>query len=213
MLGEGNEVPDDQEVVREAHLADGLQLEGETIFQLRCDELVAPTDSLVAELDEVLEGVALVRSRERGEQDPPELHADRAPIRDLERPRHCLGEVAERRLHLLRRLEVELVGVELPVIRVRQRVARLDTEERLVRPRVLVPKVVDVACCDERDAARLRQRDKLGIDLLLNRQGRVLELDVDRIATEDVAEPRELGFRVPRLALLESPGDPPRQAA
>ena len=209
VLREGDEVPDDEEVVREAHLTDGLQLEGETLFQLRCHALVAPADTLVAELDEVLEGITPVRGGERGEQDPPELHADRAPVRDLERSCHRLGKVTERRLHLLRRLEVELVGVELPVIRVRQRVARLDAEERLVRARVLVPQVVDVARGDERYAARLRECDKLGIDLLLDRQARVLKLDVDRVATEDVTEPRELGFRILRLALLESPGDAP----
>jgi hypothetical protein len=44
--------------------------------------------------------------------------------------------------HLVRRLEEELVGVELPVVRVLERVAGLDAEERLVGSRVLVPQVV-----------------------------------------------------------------------
>jgi hypothetical protein len=40
-LREGDEVPDDQEVVREAHLLDRLQLEAEPLVQLGADFVVA----------------------------------------------------------------------------------------------------------------------------------------------------------------------------
>jgi hypothetical protein len=44
-----------------------------------------------------------------------------------------------------------VVGVELPAIRVLERVAGLDAEQRLVCARVLGAEVVDVAGRDERE--------------------------------------------------------------
>ena len=62
------------------------------------------------------------------------------------------GEVER---HLLGRLEVEVVGVELPALRVLERVAGLDAEQRLVCARVLVLQVVDVAGRDEPEPGSL----------------------------------------------------------
>ena len=116
-------------------------------------------------------------------------------------------QLAEQRLHLGRRLEVELVGLELPVVRVGERVARLDAEQRLVRPRVLVAQVVDVAGRDERDARRSGERDEPGVDLLLDRQPGVLELDVDGVPAEDLDEAGELRLGVLLSTLLERLAD------
>ena len=66
-----DEVPDDQEVVGEAHLADRLELELEPFLELGGHPLVALREPVLAELDEVVEGVAPVRGREVREQDPP----------------------------------------------------------------------------------------------------------------------------------------------
>src|SRR5581483_6787473 len=70
---EADEVPDDQEVVGEAHLADGLQLELEALAQLRSDRTVAFGEPGLAELDEVLERFPTVRDRIPRQQDPPGL--------------------------------------------------------------------------------------------------------------------------------------------
>ena len=59
-------------------------------------------------------------------------------------------ELREVTPHLLRGLEVELVGVEAPVVRVLERVAGLDAEQGLVRIGVAGIEVVDVTCGDER---------------------------------------------------------------
>ena len=63
-LRERDEVPDDQEVVDEAHLADRLELVAKALGQLRRDLPVAALEPLLAQLDEVVEGVAAVRDRE-----------------------------------------------------------------------------------------------------------------------------------------------------
>ena len=93
-LREVDEVPDDQEVVGEAHLADRLQLELETLGELRCDRLVAAREPALAQLDEVLERVAAVGGRVLREQQPVGL--DRRPCSGR-RPRASAGAPPGRR--------------------------------------------------------------------------------------------------------------------
>ena len=96
-LREVDEVPDDQEVVGEAHLPDRLQLVLEALLEIGRDAVVALGQALLAQLDEVVEGVATLRDRVFRQADRSELDLDVAPLGDLERPRHggrVLGEVA-----------------------------------------------------------------------------------------------------------------------
>ena len=89
------------------------------------------------------------------QQDAAELDLDVAALCDLERAAQRFFVAREVGEHLLLRLEVEVIGVEFPVVRVLQRVAGLDAEQSLVSARVLVAKVVDVACRDDRQATAL----------------------------------------------------------
>ena len=85
-LREADEVPDDQEVVGEAHLADRLQLELEPLLELRRHRSVALLQAFFAELDEVVEGVAARPGTGKfGRWMPPELDRDVAALGDLER--------------------------------------------------------------------------------------------------------------------------------
>src|SRR4029079_12964106 len=122
-LREVDEVPDDQEVVREAHLPNRLQLELEALAQFLRRALVPSSEPRLAQLDEVVERLAPLRRRELREQDPAELELDVAALRDLQRPPERVRVCREVLGHLRRGLEVELVGVEAPVIRVFQRIA------------------------------------------------------------------------------------------
>ncbi len=212
-LREGDEVPDDQEVVREAHLADRLQLELQAVGELRRHRSVALLQAFFAKLDEVVEGIPIVRDRVRGEQDPAQLHRDVAALGDLERARDGLGVVGEVLRHLGRGLEVELVGVEAPVVRVGQRVARLDAEERLVRPRVLVAEVVHVARSDERQTRGLRELRQVGVDPLLDLEPGVLDLEIGRIRPEDVTKMRDLLLGLGGVPVLERLADPARRGS
>ena len=95
------------------------------------------------------------------------------------------------------------------MVRVLERVARLDAEERLVRVGVRRVEVVDVPRRDEREPSRggeLRQRLE---DRLLHVEVRVLELDVGVVAAEDLLEPIELHLGVAQARL----GDRLRDAA
>ena len=212
-LGEVDEVPDDQEVVGEAHLLDRLQLELEPLAQLRRHLVVAALEASLAQLDEVLERVAAVGSRELRQVDVAELDLDRAALGDLERAAHRVLVAGEVERHLLGRLEIELVRVEVPVVRVLERVARLDAEERLVRVGVGGGEVVDVAGRDERQLRLGGELDELRVDALLHVEARVLELDVGALAPEDLRQPVEVGARVGGPVLLERLADAPREAA
>ena len=212
-LREVDEVPDDQEVVGEPHLADRLQLELEPLAQLGGHLAVAPLEPLLAELDEIAEGVAAVRDGVVGQVDLAELDLDVAALRDLERPPHRVLVAGEVERHLLRALEIELVRVEFPVVRVLQRVPGLDAEERLVRVGVGGGEVMDVARRDEREPCLGGQLDELRVDALLDVEAGVLELDVGVLAAEDLGEPVEVRAGVCRPALLERLADPSREAA
>src|SRR5690242_20578268 len=94
-----------------------------------------------------------------------------------------------------------------------ERVAGLDAEQRLVGARVLVPEVVDVAGRNERQAALLRELGELRVDPLLHVEVRVLHLDVDLVAAEDLNEAVELTLGVRDAALLERLGYAAGEAA
>ncbi len=210
---EADEVPDDQEVVGEAHLPDRLQLEAQAVVELGRDPVVAALEALLAELDEVVERVAIVGSRVARQPDLPQLDLDVQALGDLERRAQRVGLVGEVRGHLRRGLEVELVGVELPAARVLERVAGLDAEQRLVGLRVRVVQVVDVAGGDERKPRLLGELRELRVDARLLLEAGVLDLDVDVVAPEDLRQPVEVGGGVLRTALLERPADPAGEAA
>ncbi len=82
-----------------------------------------------------------------------------------------------------------------------------------MRARVLVAEVVDVAGRHRRQPALLGERDELGIDPLLDVEVRVLELDVDPVAAEDLLEPVELRLGVAVAVLLERLADAAGEAA
>ncbi len=210
--GERDEVPDDEEVVREPHLADRLELEPQPLVELRRRRAVPPDEPLLALLDELVERVAALRQRELRQQDPPELDVDVAALGDLEAPAHRLLVPGEVERHLGRGLEVELVRLELPVVRVLERVARLDAEQRLVGVRVGGVEVVHVARGDQRQPALGRECGQQVEQRLLDVDVAVLELDVGVVAPEDLGEPVEVRLGVARPVLHERAGDPsPRQ--
>ena len=168
---------------------------------------VALAEAALAELDEVVERVAALGHRVRGQQDAAELELDVAALGDLERPRERVLEPLEVSRHLLRRLEEELVRVELPVRRVLERVAGLDAEQCLVRERVAGVEVVDVARRHEGQPGLLGECDQLRVHLLLLGEPRVLDLDVGRVAPDDLDEAVEILPRVLATALGERARD------
>ena len=211
-LGEADEVGDDQEVVGKAHLPDGLELELEPLGQLRRHPVVPLAETLLAQLDQIVERVPSVGCRKRGQQDPAELDLDVAAIRDLERSPHRVLVAGEVERHLLRCLEIELVGLEAPVVGVLERVARLDAQKRLMGGGIGRVEVVHVTRGDEREIALGGQSRELRDELRLDRQTRVLQLDVRRPRSEDLGETVELGLGIGGPRVGERAADTTREA-
>ena len=105
VFGELDEVPDDQEVGAEAHVADGVELEVEALGHLGARlGAVAALDALRAEVAQVLVFAAAVGHRVARQQGAPELELDVAALGDLEGGVAGVGVVGEQRAHLVWRL-------------------------------------------------------------------------------------------------------------
>ena len=79
--------------------------------------------------------------------------------------------------------------------------------------RIVGVQVVHVTGGDEREARLRGERDELRVDLQLLGDAAVLDLDVGRVAAEDLNEAVEVGARVARPVLRERARDAPREAA
>jgi hypothetical protein len=106
-----------------------------------------------------------------------------------------------------------VLGLEAPALRVLERVAGLDAEQRLVRARVFVLEVVHVAGRDEPEPGALGELRQLRVDPLLRLEVRVLHLDVGVVLAEDLDEPVEIGSRIGGPLLLQRFADAPGEAA
>ena len=144
-----------------------------------------------------------LRHRERGQQRVAELDLDVGALRDQQRVVARLGVVAEEVAHLLRGLQVELVGVELEPLRVVAHRAGLHAEQRVVRFGVVTVHVVAVVGREQRRAHLVRDAHQLRVHLLLLDETVVLELDEERVAPEDRLEPLDELTRVLAVALEE----------
>ena len=110
-----------------------------------------------------------------------------------------LRQLAEQMAHLLRGLEVELVGVELEPTRVHEGRTRLHAQQRGVRRGVRCGRVVQVVRREQRQAKLGGQAQQLLVRLALDRDVVVHDLGVEVLGAEDVAQ---LGGCVEGLAVL-----------
>ncbi len=196
VLGELHVVPDDEEVGVEPHLADDAELEVEALDDLLARlGAVAPRDALLAQVAQVAVLGEAVGHRVRGQLVVAEVQAHVTAFGDLQRGRAGAGIVLEALLHLVARLEVELVAAVAHAVLVGEVALRLDAEQRVVRVGVLVAQVVDVVGGDGLEAGLLGELRELGEQLALLGQAGVLELDVDVLGAEQLGEPGDLGQR------------------
>ena len=197
--GLADEVPDHQEVAREAHLQDHVQLKGQPlpVFLLRVlEHALLPEgaafrqpllERILGHMHEVgFQVVALGHGKARRDglpRDGEELHLGG----DLEGALQVLGVVGEHGPHLLGRLHVELVRGEAHALLLGLGGLRADAKQRIVQVGVLVVEVVGIVRGHQGDAQLLRQLLLVGDDLLLLVEALILDLQVEVLA-EDVAE-------------------------
>ena len=115
-----------------------------------------------------------------------------------------LRDLREETGHLDRGLEVELLAAEPHPVGVLELRARLNAQERVVRPGVLGPDVVDVIRADHAQIELLRELQEVGNDLPLKREPVILDFDEEILAPVDVDEPGRRAAGV-IVASLEQP--------
>ena len=146
------------------------------------------------------------RHRERGQDRLAELDLDVGALGDQQRVVARLGHLGEQRAHLGRRLEEELVAVELEPVLLVDLGAGLHAQQRVVRLGVVLVRVVAVVGGEQRRADRTgRSASASGWSRCCVGEPVVLQLDEEVVAPEDVLEagrrPRARWPRRPSAAL------------
>ena len=156
---------------------------------------IAALQALTAEALQIGEAVRLARrQREAGQVVVTKFKVERAHIRDdvrvVERLRHSGKEGAHFRLVL----EVEVVGGKAHTILLADGLAGLDTEQHILRVRVLSFQIVRVIRADERDPRLAGNADEPTRRLRLLRDTVVLQLQIKRAASEQCVQLLRLGL-------------------
>ncbi len=211
LLGEADEVPDDEEVAGEVHADDDVELGLEAaavgvlvdLGPLRSHLGEAAVEALPGDLAEVVGGAHALGQGEAREHGLAELELEAgAALGDLQRALEGRGVIAEQVPHLLRRLEEHLEAAVVRGLRLGVGAVLGDAGEVELTLAVLPAAEVGVVAGDQGQAhvARGGREDAVEHALLL--EAVVLELDVERAGLERVAEASQLG--APRvLALVE----------
>ena len=191
--GVGDEVGDDEEVGGETLVPDDAQLEVHAgVVTLR-----HPAGEAPPEPGEHLAAQELVlglpgRDREDGHAVAlgPHLTVGLHPLGDGEGVVAGAGHVLPERAHLLRRLQVVPVAVELEARGVGQGLAGLDAEQHLVVLGGILGDVVAVVGGQRRDAERAAHLQQALADPALDGQPVVHQLEVEVLLAEDVLPAR-----------------------
>ena len=199
-LGVADEVGHDQKIAGEAHLPDDVQLVRQTVLvrllvrgvpigagaQLGETLLQAGARGPIQTRVEGLAGLDVVGGKE---EVVAEGQFQRAPAGHVQGGGDGLRAVGELDGHFLRRLDVQLVGAELPAFFVGHHLGALHAQEHLVRLGVLRAQIVAIVRADQRQRHFACELDERGIDLFL--LGQVVGLDFD---VEAVVEDRRVCF-------------------
>ncbi len=127
-------------------------------------------------------------NRELGKVVAAKTEIERAHLGDSDRVRNRFRYVLKDAGHLLRTFEEELITFGLQALGIVQRGVCLDTDQNILRRRVLLLAVVHVVRGDEGQALSPGQRNEIAIDANLVRQPVVLKFDEESIGAEDIGE-------------------------
>ncbi len=189
-LGVADEVPHDEEVRRESHVADDLQLVGQPVGdflgQLRSPTRLGPFEGEVREI--VAIGGEALRQREVRQHVLAEFDLHVCALGDPQGVVARLGHFAEQVPHLVGGLQVVLVALELEPIGIRNRAPGLHTQQRVVTLVILTVRVMRVIGREQRSIDRLGQLNQQRIGAHLIRETVVLQFDEEVVTTEDLLQ-------------------------
>ncbi len=111
-----------------------------------------------------------------------------APIADFHGICHCLRQLSEQGLHLIRRLKIKLVCLQPHPVRVIKHCLGLYTQKRLMSIGVLLFKIVHVVGAHKAQAQLLGNLNNIFAYLFLLRQGIIHYLYVEILRRQYVPE-------------------------
>ncbi len=183
-----DQVPHDEEVRRETHLADHAQLVVDPLLDLGGQLTVATVRPLGDEVAEIAVLVPALRNGEPGQQDLPELQIDRGPFGDEQGVVGSPGItlLREEVAHLARRFQIELLRVETETVLITLVRPGLDAEKHIVGFGLARIRVVAVIRREQRSVDVPGDLEQIVHDLLLGRDPVVLHLDEEVLPAEDI---------------------------
>ncbi len=187
----GNEIPDDQKVIAEAHALDNTQLIGQPVLGCRlllgrCPERrirIPRFKPVAAELPQVSGCIQPFRKRGILREN---MLAERQPqiafLGDFQRVTNRLGHMRKQRCHLLAALEEQLVRSDLQPLLIIHRLAGADADQHILNLGILLGQIVNVIRNHQLNIAFRRQSNQLRIDALLFRNAVILQLQIEVLA-------------------------------
>ena len=150
-------IPDDQEVLDEAHARDRVELIVETRPVLLAVRTVARPETILTELPEIARRVIALRHLVARHMIVSEFNAHIAALCNFMGIVEGFLRIREQRPHLLLGLDIELSARIAQTILVADLLSGLETEQDIVRLRILLPGVVDIVGGDQWDPGFLMQ--------------------------------------------------------
>ena len=184
-LGIVHEILDDEEIVREAHFPDHVQL----IVQLPVIGgvfAVARPEATLAQLPQIGGGVVPRRQPELRQVILAEGEVKLAPVGDALGVLHGIGISGKQLLHLLRGADVEIPRLIAHAVFIVNDLAGLDAQQHIVAFGVLLPEIVGVIGADQGNARLLVQAQQAPVHRGLLGDAVVLKLQIEIVPAQNV---------------------------
>ena len=114
------------------------------------------------------------------------LELETAAFGDLDTLIEDEGKLAEYTVHFFSRLEVELIRVKLHPVWIVDSLSRLDTQQNVMGPAVILLHVVTVVGCDRANSGAFRDLQHIGDDFALFLQAVIVDLQEETVPAENV---------------------------
>ena len=188
VFGVLHKIPDNQEVIDEAHPLDDAELVFNPGADFTTFVAIEAHDAFVDESVEIFLVCHPARRREVREVIPLESKIEIAHFGNSDRVGEGFRNLPEETLHLLRTLQEELVGFLLQSFFIMNRGVRLDANEEILIGSVFFIAVVNIVCRDKGQAEFSRERNQRPVDVALFLETVILQLDKEAFLAKNLSQ-------------------------
>ena len=210
-LGVPHEIRHDEEVVREPHLLDHVQLIVQLLPVLRFRLSVPFLKAPAAQLPQICGRVVSLRQLEFRQMVLAEGELHLAHLRDALRVGHRVRIPGEQCLHLLRGAQIEVLRLIPHPVLVIHGLACLDAQQHVVALGVLLAQIVGVVGAHHGNARLVVQPQDAPVHLCLLPDAVILQFQIEIALTEDILHGQRVLLRALIVPVHQPPGDLARQ--